>query len=251
MLFGFGNHSPAIWSVGMSVPLKDTLLVPYVKNFSRLLTEAGETYHVTAEQAAAFSVLADAYLDAMGTLVAQRERGMRSAPQTSVKESTKADLLPVLRSYYALIQNSLDISNDSKLAIGVHVPKGHKTRSHAPAERPGVGIESVFARSIAISIYPLAASNRRGKVANATHAYVWSFVGKDYPADRADWRFHGEARTNRFELTLPPAVPSGAQVWVSASWVSARGEVGPPSNPVMTNIQGGGALPATTMQLAA
>jgi hypothetical protein len=44
-------------------------------------------------------------------------------------------------------------------------------------------------------------------------------------------------------LLFPDTVASGATVWLSANWVSARGRTGPACAPVRFTIQGG-ALPA-------
>ncbi|MCC6423213.1 MAG: hypothetical protein IT447_07005 [Phycisphaerales bacterium] len=86
-----------------------------------------------------------------------------------------------------------------------------------------------------------AVSNKRGKPAGATAAWVWTFVGTNYPTDPAAWQFQGSATKARHEITFSDSVASGQPVWIRCAWINAKQETGPMSLPITTNIQGGGA----------
>jgi hypothetical protein len=95
-------------------------------------------------------------------------------------------------------------------------------------------------------------SNKRGKPAGAKAAYVYSFVGAEYPADAAAWTFEGATTRPRFQVGFPSTVAGGTQVWLCAAWVNAKQEAGPTSVPITTNLQGGGGVGgAGLMKIAA
>jgi hypothetical protein len=82
--------------------------------------------------------------------------------------------------------------------------------------------------------------NKRGKPDGAVAAWVYSFVGTNYPADPSQWDFQGATTKSTHEIVFPDTVASGAQVWICAAWINAKQEPGPASVPITTNVQGGG-----------
>jgi len=102
-----------------------------------------------------------------------------------------------------------------------------------------VQVTSAIERTIGMIID---AANGGRRPRGARQAFVYTYVGEDYPADPGLWAFQGAATKRKFTVVLPNTVPSGARVWVCAAWVSTRGQAGPPSVPVSTNIPGGGTI---------
>jgi hypothetical protein len=106
---------------------------------------------------------------------------------------------------------------------------------------PGMDVVSVANRTVTVHVHDSANSNKRGKPAGATAAYVYSFVGAEYPADASAWTFEGATTKPRFQVGFPSTVAGGTQVWLCAAWVNAKQEAGPTSVPITTTLQGGGA----------
>ncbi len=50
-----------------------------------------------------------------------------------------------------------------------------------------------------------------------------SFVGADAPTDPRVYHYEGMATRSTTQVLFPDTVASGATVWLSAQWVSARG----------------------------
>ena len=79
-----------------------------------------------------------------------------------------------------------------------------------------------------------------GKPDGAVAAWVYSFVGTNYPTDPTEWDFQGATTRSTHEIVFPDSVANGAQVWICAAWINAKQEAGPVSVPITTNVQGGG-----------
>ena len=84
----------------------------------------------------------------------------------------------------------------------------------------------------------------RGKPFGAVGANVFSFVGETAPTDPRQYHFEGMATRTITQVLFPNSVASGAMVWLSACWVSARGQTGMACAPVSFTLQGGAVLAA-------
>jgi hypothetical protein len=102
-----------------------------------------------------------------------------------------------------------------------------------------VDIKSVSGRTIKVRVHS-STSTRRGKPAGVAGANVYSHVGPTPPPSLNDWTLEGHAnRPSAVEIALPADVPGGSMVWICANWYNPRGQAGPTSAPVSTNIPGG------------
>ncbi len=72
---------------------------------------------------------------------------------------------------------------------------------------------------------------------------IYTFVGPEAPTDPRQYHFEGPTTRPTTQIIFPNTVPSGATVWVSAQWVSARGQLSIGSVPISFALQGG-AIPA-------
>lgn len=122
----------------MSIPLKDSLLVPYGANFDAKVTASPQTYSLTAPQALAFHNAYATFLAEYNAVAEAREAGTRSKMLTAAKTTAKKNLLRIGRELYGLVQNSLVVSNADKIDIGVHV------RDSQPSPRPVPGTPGDF-----------------------------------------------------------------------------------------------------------
>ena len=225
----------------MAVPISDLKLVPYSTNTDARLTVAPSIYHMDATEVAAYSNLHERYISAVESVVTAREAGVRSKATTAAKNAARTDLLRLARDIYGSVAASSTISDADKILLGVNIRDVKPSPAPVPTERPMLAIEAVVGRTLTVSIGPNEAGDRRRRRDDGiTGAYVYSFVGEDYPSDPSQWLFQGNAMRDSYDVTLGENVVAGARVWVCCSFVNRRAEGGPVSLPVSANVQGGG-----------
>ena len=118
----------------------------------------------------------------------------------------------------------------------VRVPRG------VPGSAPVVEVISCNGRLANIRVHD-ATSESRGLPFGATSASIYSYVGPTPPADPREYHYEGALTRAKGQIIFPDTVPSGSTIWLSAQWVSARGQRSPGSVPISFTLQGG-ALPA-------
>jgi hypothetical protein len=227
--------------IDMSIPVKDAVLVPWIENFTTRIQASPTTFGLQAPQAAELYARKQAFVNAYNAMMNARADGTRSKAQTETKDDRKTKVVTYARELYALISANKSVSNADKTLVGVHVRDTKPSPIHAPTVRPGMIVKAVVGRTVSTTIHESASSAKRRKPKGAVQAYVYWFVGEDYPSDPNGWRFAGPANKADFNFTVPNSVASGAQVWICAAWVNRKGDAGPVSVPISTNVQGGGA----------
>ena len=234
----------------MSIPKKDSLLVPYSTNFSARILAANNPYQIGDAQAETYETLKDTFVGKYNTLMDQRADGTRSEAKTAAKNTARRALLTFNRELYSFVQANSQISDENKILLGVTVRNYAPTPIPAPTKRPIMEIVAAVSRTVTVAIH--GSITKTAKPAGATNALVYSFVGVAYPSDPTLWQFQGSYGKPEVKLTFPDSVANGAQVWVCAAWVNRRGDAGPVSVPITTNVQGGGVSSATSgMKIAA
>ncbi len=223
----------------MSIPLKDSLLVPFSTNFNARIVASPGTFLLTAPQAAAYTALHDPFVAAYNAMMTARADGTRSESFTATKNSTRRALLNYARQLYAFVQANAAVSQANKILLGIHL-KVIPAPIPAPGVRPGMDIIAVSNRTISVHIHDSASSTKRGKPPGTTAAWVYSFVGAEYPSDPTAWNFEGSTTKSKFNILFPSSVAGGTQVWLRAAWINPRQQTGPTSVPITTTLQGGG-----------
>ena len=227
----------------MAIPTKDPLLVPYSTNFSTRVTNDYPVFKLTQEQAQTYAQLHAAYLSAYQAVADARMAGTRSESLTATKDAAKGRLLSLGRQLYTYVQASNDVSDADKILLGVTVKDNQPSPTPTPTARPDLDVTTSYGRTVVVAVHDNTNSSRkRAKAPGATAAWVYCFVGADYPTDPAGWTFCGATSNGRFDVVLPDSVPNGSQVWICALWVNRKQEGGPVSLPVTTNIAGGGTV---------
>ncbi|HEV7302173.1 MAG TPA: hypothetical protein VGN72_22740 [Tepidisphaeraceae bacterium] len=156
----------------MGIPRSDVLLAPYVTNWHARIATGFATYGLRSEQAAAFAAVYAPWDAAWTAMVASRSAGIRSESETSNKDSAKAQMLPVLRELYAIVQASRTVSDGDKHLLGVTVRSSGRAPLAAPGPLSNFTAEINGDGSLTIR---WAASNPAG--AHGTMYQVWRRVG--------------------------------------------------------------------------
>ena len=229
----------------MAFPEKDALLAPYSTNFNNVCVARGEAdYFLTADQVAGYTGVHLPYLAAVSALDVARAKGTRSQSLTAARNAARDDLLKVGRELYAFVSANDAISDELKIELGVHVRSGN-TPTPVPNKAPSVVVGNVRGRTVVVHTFDPHTESKRGKVPNATAAWLYTFVGDDYPSDPSGWSFQGATTRYKHEITFPSTIAGGTQVWVMAAWINRKQQAGPPCMPVSTYLQGGGTSAAT------
>ena len=81
----------------MSIPMIDSLLVPFSQNFNDRIVASPSTFSLLPAQATAYTALNTPYLAAYNAMMAARADGTRSRSLTMMKDSTKKGLIDYAR----------------------------------------------------------------------------------------------------------------------------------------------------------
>jgi len=215
-------------------------------NFLTKITSTPTAYGLVAAQATAYAAVNTAYQTAYTTAItpATRTKGAVEA-----KNQAKVNLKAAASDLAKIIDGTPTVTNQQKIDLGLSI-RFTPSPIPAPSVRPGMDIVSVANRTIKVHIHDSASSTKRGKPAGTSAAWVYSFVGENYPSDPTAWSFEGACTKAKFDIVFPSTMASGTQVWVCAAWINAKQQAGPTSVPITTNLQGGG-MSASTMKIAA
>jgi len=228
----------------MSVPTKDSLLVPWGSNFDTKVTASPTTYSLVAGQATAFHAAYTPYVTAYNAVATAREAGTRSKVLTATKDAAKATLLRLARELYAIVQDSNSVSAANKEDVGVKVRKTTQTPVPPPAEAPGIAVLATVGNTVKLRLFDVTDPVRRRRPPGTDGAAIFSFVGVTAPTEESGWNFEGNTGVTDISINFPPATPAGAKVWFSAFWFNQRKQRGPAAAPVGTNMPGGAAMAA-------
>src|SRR5262249_7368396 len=119
------------------------------------------------------------------------------------------------------------------------LPRRISTRRNAPDTAPAVFVESVRGRVVNIRVCEAGGINRRRKAFGAHASQIFSYVGGEPPTNGRAYQLECTSTRTSATIVFPNSVPSGATVWLSAQWISARGELSTASTPIQFTLQGG------------
>jgi hypothetical protein len=217
---------------------KQADVVAGAANAAALLSGSPTTYGITASQATAFSALNT-------TLQTKYSAAVDPSTRTRAAIAEKNDALRAMRSMAInlakIIYATGTVTDGQLIGLGL-LPRSGRSPVPPPTDAPVLEVGVVSGRLVNVRVHA-AGSERRGKPAGAIGANIYSYVGETPPADPRAYHFEGMTTRTRAQVLFPDTVASGATVWLSANWVSARGQTTQSCAPVRFTVQGG-ALPA-------
>jgi hypothetical protein len=217
---------------------KDANVVTGSANFASLIATGFASYGLTSAQSTAFGTLntslQSAYLAAVEPTT--RTRVTIETKNLSIK-NMRASAILLSKIIYA----TQTVTDAQLVGLGL-LPRSTRTPIGPPTTSPIVEIGVVTGRVVNLRLHS-SDSERRGIEAGCKGANLYSFVGAEPPTDPRDYHFDGMTTRTITQILFPNSVPTGALVWLSACWVTARGATGPASVPVSVPLQGGAVLP--------
>lgn len=217
---------------------KQADLVTGSANFASLIATGFASYGLTTGQATAFGTLNTALQSAWLAAIepTTRTRVTIAAKNLAIR-NMRASAVLLAKIIYA----TATVTDGQLVGLGL-LPRSSRVPVPAPTTAPVVEVGTVSGRLVHVRIHS-SDSERRGMEAGAKGANMYSFVGAAPPTDPREYHFEGMTTRTITEIVFPNSVASGATVWLSACWVSARGATGPSSPPISFTMQGGAVLP--------
>lgn len=215
------------------LPSADAELLAWSTNFIGLIETGFATYGLTSAQATAYRAAHDTYA---GAYQAAYDPNTRTRPVIEGKAVAKRALATLARELVRIAQAFPEMTDELRRSLNITVPKA-RSPIPAPTARPVAEIVSVAAWTVTAYVHDT--TSDRDKPEGVIGAKLYTFVGETYPSDPSEWEYQGDFTRRRCEITLPNTVAAGSRVWVCAAWYNRKGETGPASVPVSTNIQGG------------
>jgi hypothetical protein len=235
----------------MGFSRKDSVLVAQAQNFSTVLTADPLVYGESAATATAVAAAVDAYVDSLNILSEARANGVRSQQQTAARDADRLAMLNLLRPIYAAVQDSVSISNEAKIALGVLVKDTTPTPQPIPDFAPLLSVTKVDGNLVQIR-----AANPNDPASRARPPFtagiaIFSHVGPEAPTDPAAMKFEGNTGRIDIAVTFAASVPTGSSVWFVAQFFNNRKQAGPPCMPVGATLGAGSVMPPPTALNAA
>ncbi len=217
------------------LPSREADLLTWTKNLSTKLLASPEYFGLVVQQANDYDEVQSAFASAY--TIAQ-DPGSRIKANIKVKNQKKEALIAATRPLVAILQASPMMTDEKRDLLAIPIRDREPTPVNPPTVAPATTIQKVTGQTVTMTIFDPTSSTKRKKLPDTIGAWVYSFVGEDYPTDPLLWEFHGLASKYTYDVTFHSA-PSGSRVWVCAAWVTLKGETGPVSLPIATNVVGG------------
>lgn len=217
------------------LPGREADLYNWAVSFSSQLTATPTAFGITAPQAAALAPKVTAF----GDLIAECSNPSTRTPgKVSGKLSARRALVAAIRPLVRIIQAFPGLTLEQRRDLGINLRDNAGRPINPPAQPPVVEVESAVGHTLTIRVHA-AGGERRAKPAGAQGCTLFTFVGATPSGNPEDWACQGQSTRTKFVLQMPPTVPAGSSVWLSAVWYSPRGTYTAMSNPIQAYIAGG------------
>ena len=217
-----------------ALPSNDAQLIQWTQNFLTRITAAPATYGLTAALCTSLS----GFLSAFTATVQANVPDLRCRASVTARNQAKVNLVYNIRLMANTIYGQAAVTDTMKQQLGLTV-RAIPTPIPAPSSSPVIEVLSVSAWTVSIRLRA-ADGSTRGKIAGASGASIFSYVGTQPPADIAQWKFEGNTGRVKAEVLFPSALVGGTKVWLTAFWFNGRKQSGPACSPVSTQLQAGG-----------
>lgn len=212
------------------IPSRDVDLVPWAENFSTLITANPALYGLTAGNATDIDTVVDAYVSAYATAT---NPSTRTPSTIAAKDSAKGAMVPILRLWAQTIKINSGVSNENKVALGIHINDAGPTPIPPPSTAPVMGLVSQFHLTMKLDIRDTATPTSRAKPVGTAGALIYrkiTPIADPAPTDPTTATFDGLYSRNLADQSFS-SDDVGKRCTFWARWTNAKGEEGPWSVP--------------------
>jgi hypothetical protein len=203
-------------------------------NLVAIVTPEVATYGVPASVLTSYTTLTTNFNELYEQAIAP---ATRTPVVVESKNAAKQLLKTASAQIAAMITAMPTVTNAQLLALRLNeriIPQPRPV----PAIPPILEVISVSGRLVHVRVHDTETESR-GLPFGAIGANIYSFVGPEAPADPRIYHFEGMTTRSKTEILFPDTVATGATIWLSACWVSARGQTSIGSVPISFTLQGG------------
>lgn len=213
---------------------KDADIVAGAANFASLISAGFASYGLSSAQSTAFGLLNTALQSAYTTATTP---STRSPVAIEAKNLAILNMRRLAVNLARIVSATATVTDAQLVSLGL-LPRTVPTPRPVPGTPPMIEFLSCAGRVVTIRIHS-ATGESRAKPFGAIGADIYSAVSPTVPTDPNAYRHEGLATRGKMRMTFPNDVPSGATIWLSGVWVSARGERSMGSTPISFTLQGG------------
>jgi len=221
---------------GSYMPSGDSAFRDWLANFSSLIAADPVRYGLTAGDAAVISNHATSY---EAVYLPSKQPTTRTPALVQQKDAVKASAMASCRVYAMLIKNNAGVTDDDKVALGLHVNDTTPTPIPAPTTAPLLAIQAAFSGEHIIRYADESTPTSRAKPAGATLIEIYQNVSPGPDPVIASATSVGLFGKQPIHVSQDQA-NTGLTATYFGRWVTARGLVGPWSLPVAMTIAFGG-----------
>jgi hypothetical protein len=215
------------------LPSREPELVTWIGTFKSLITVNFALYGLTSAQQASFGTAATNFVNAYNVA---RADATRSPSNIIVKNDMKKIVVAQARELAGIIQKFPGTTDEMRSQLGLNVPSPRSPIA-VPTATPMVEVVERLGTNVRLRLHD--GTGNRSKPKGVRSAKIYSHIGPTAPVDVDTWVYQGESTRALVDIAFDPATAPGTVVWFTCQWANPRGETGPGSPALSTNIAGG------------
>lgn len=228
---------------GSYIPETDAGVRDWLNNFAAVVASNPAAVGLSAPDAQTLTNLAAAY-DAAYVLATNPLT--RTTPNINDKDNKRNQAVATFRVFATQIKVNLGVSDEVKLALGLHLDDTTHSPIPAPTTTPLLAIIDATAGVHTLRFADEMTPASRAKPPGVIQLQLYAAVGAEPNPDVSDATFVGVYTRQPLQVTWPPQ-DAGKTATYFARWVTRRGLVGPWSLPVAMQIAFGGPVELQSM----
>ena len=216
------------------LPTREEDFLDWCESFHRNLAVEPVAFGTTAVRVAEYNTTLTRFAE---SYAAATDPATRTRPVIERKDADRDTLRRSTQSVVKQIQARPETTDEQRRTLGITVPERKPTTHGEPTEMPDMQLLMAIRHTIALKIRRQ--DGGRGRPAGTLGANVYYAVSPTVPTTQTGWTHAGQATKMNTQITLPETTPAGATVWIASNYYNGRGETGPLSDAITTNLPGG------------
>ena len=216
------------------LPDTETLLAAWASNFSTLITATPGAYGLMASDAVTIAAAYNLFNTALNLVL---NPATKTKATVADKNAKKAAMLVTLRQYAQVIKRNLGVSNQAKIALGLHINDSGRSPVPAPTTVPVLVVASGEPLAQIVDFHDSTTPDRKAKPAGITGMMLAVATGATPPADPSAVPIYGIATRRPYVVKFNPA-DKGKTAYYFGRWITGSGLVGLWSSMAQLSVAG-------------
>lgn len=214
------------------IPTRDVDLGPWADNFRDLIVAAPATYGLQASDGVAITTVVNAWDAAYAAAI---NPATRTPATVAAKDSAKGAMLPNLRFYAQTVKLNQGVTNENKIALGIHINDAGPTPVPVPTTAPALTLDSQRHLSMTLRARDQSTPTSNAKPFGVIGGEIATTIGAAITTDPNAALFTRIQTKTPFTLEFTPGdVGKVCTIW--NRWFNRKGELGPWSNALSQTI---------------